>query len=489
MTTTTQTFTMPAQNVSKTFTTTVNTYKVSWTTSNCSVTEIIQVRDGDTSETISLSSGSSVKHGSKLIFKLKANSGYTMNGGTSQTFIVNGASLNLQFTASINYYSLTVNKGTGVASTSVTKVSGSQDNSGKWSYGSKVNITASPSTGYQITSGTGETTITSDKIVNVTASKLTYQVSYTTSNCSVTLHYNNASGSQISSGSYVEYGTVVYVKASPNTGYTLDGSYNGTTFTVTGKTTKTYTATKIKYRVAWTTSNCSVTLKTSGGTTISNGSSYDYGTVINVTATANTGYTMNSYSSQFTLTSDSYKTLKYTASANKRQFKINVGTGVSTVYYKVAGGSQYSTTTTKTIDVYYGQSVEVYGVAKTGYNAPNYHSGNKYILNSMPNSNQSVTISATIAYYTVNFQCVSHPNGGNTTYCSWNKSSISVPYGTTYYRSGDKIIFSNGTQVIFNYPADSSGVDFSVTYNGVSTSSQSITASKTITAVVRTIYY
>ena len=108
------------------------------------------------------------------------------------------------------------------------------------------------------------------------------------------------------------------------------------------------------------TTNSSITVSVNEGSTY-----YYYGI-------ASTGYAMNSCSLSSGPCSGtmgaSAVTKTLTASANSYNLTLSKGTGVSTIYYRVNGATNYSSSTaSKTVAVKYGTTYYYYGTASTGY--------------------------------------------------------------------------------------------------------------------------
>ena len=107
------------------------------------------------------------------------------------------------------------------------------------------------------------------------------------------------------------------------------------------------------------TTNISITVSVNEGSTY-----YYYGI-------ASAGYAMNSCSLSNPCSGTmgaSAVTKTLTASANSYNLTLSKGTGVSTIYYRVNGATNYSSSTaSKTVAVKYGTTYYYYGTASTGY--------------------------------------------------------------------------------------------------------------------------
>src|SRR5262245_36904859 len=147
------------------------------------------------------------------------------------------ANKNVTATFAIDTYTLNV---TTVGSGSVTKV----PNQATYNYGTSVQLTANPGTGYHFLGWSGDTTtsanpisftMTANKNVTATFAINTYTLNVTTvGSGSVTKNPNQAT---------YDYGTSVQLTASPATGYHFVG-WSGDTTTSSNPITFTMTANK-----------------------------------------------------------------------------------------------------------------------------------------------------------------------------------------------------------------------------------------------------
>ena len=151
-----------------------------------------------------------------------------------------------------------------------------------------------------------------------------------------------AGGTATVSGTY-NLNTQVTLKATPNSGYTFDGWYEGTTKV---STNATYTFTALANRTLQarfkTIITYSVTLTASptAGGTVSGGGTYNSGTQVTVKATPSTGYIFDGWYEGSTRVSTS-ATYTFTISANRTfqaRFKLNTYT-VTLTASPTAGGT------------------------------------------------------------------------------------------------------------------------------------------------------
>jgi len=181
------------------------------------------------------------------------------------------------------------------------------------------------------------------------------------------------------------------------------------------------------------TTDNSITLNVNSGSTY-----YYYGV-------PQTGYTMNSCTSSNpcsgTMTSSVTKTL--TASTNSYNLTLNIGTGVSKIYYKINGASSYtSSMSNKTLSVKYGTTYYYYGVAFDGYTM-NSCTSSSPCSGIMGTSAVTKSLTATADSYNLTLR---KGTGVSTIYYKINGASsytsstfnimLNVKYGTTYYYYG-----------------------------------------------------
>ena len=204
-----------------------------------------------------------------------------------------------------------------------------------YAYGTVVNVTATPATGYAFSSwsgactGSGACSVTMDAAKSVTAN-------FTVINYNLTTAVSPGGAGTINPAAGVHayaYGTVVVVTATPAAGYTFSswsGACTGSgACSVTMDAAKTVTAnfTGLSY-------DLTVAVSPSGGGTTNPAVGvhpYAYGVVVNVTATPAAGYTFTSWSGACTgsgacsVTMDAAKTV----TANFTVINYNLTTAVS----------------------------------------------------------------------------------------------------------------------------------------------------------------
>jgi len=187
---------------------------------------------------------------------------------------------------SINSYILNLSSGTG----------GSVSGAGTYTYGSIINISATPKTGYSFTGWTGSgisdfgststsVSITQDRNISATFSINSYLLSLSSGD----------GGSVSGSGSFL-YGTSADINATPNTGYSFAGwSGNGVATPNSISTTVSMTQNR-SISAAFSLNSYTLALSAGTGGTVSNGGSYSYGASVTITATPSTGYSFAGWS-------------------------------------------------------------------------------------------------------------------------------------------------------------------------------------------------
>ena len=170
------------------------------------------------------------------------------------------------------------------------------------------------------------------------------------------------------------------------------------------------------------TTNISITVSVNEGSTY-----YYYGI-------ASAGYAMNSCSLSNPCSGTmgaSAVTKTLTASANSYNLTLSKGTGVRTIYYRVNGATNYSSSTaSKTVAVKYGTTYYYYGTALTGYSMSSCTSSSP-CSGTMGAGAVTKSLTAT-AISTIYYKI----NGASSYTSSSTNKTLSVKYGTTYYYYG-----------------------------------------------------
>ncbi|MCY4561728.1 MAG: BspA family leucine-rich repeat surface protein, partial [Flavobacteriaceae bacterium] len=245
----------------------------------------------------SIAGNQSAKHGESVNITATPNIGYRIEswGGTCGTFekSTNPATFTATKDCSISVefekvsYTITTNAGTGGTITENQSVK----------HGESVSISATPSTGYQISGWTGSCgsftkstnpatfTATKDCSISVEFEKVSY-----------TITTNAGTGGSITENQSVKHGESVSITATPNTGYQISG-WTGSCGSFTKSTNPaTFTATKdCSISVAFEKVSYNITTTAGTGGTITENQSVKHGESVSITATPNTGYQIESW--------------------------------------------------------------------------------------------------------------------------------------------------------------------------------------------------
>jgi hypothetical protein len=216
---------------------------------------------------------------------------------------------------------------------------------------------------YKVTASANDT-------VNIDASAAiqTFPVTFGAVNGAITVV---AADTSVLSGELVNYGTTVSISTTPDEHYQLDSLLvNGTlaadgTYTVTSAATITAYFSLVKFPVSFAVENGSISVK-SGENTISSGDEVDYGTVLGISATANTGYQLDSVMANgVKLTEDSYTVTgaaEFSASFSLQLFTLTYTAENGTIAVTSGGESLGSGTS-----VSYGSELTITATPADGY--------------------------------------------------------------------------------------------------------------------------
>ena len=255
----------------------------------------------------------------------------------------------------------------------------------------------------------------------------------------------------------VNEGSTYYYYGIASTGYAMNscslssGPCSGTMGA--SAVTKTLTASANSYNLTLSkgTGVSTIYYRVNGATNYSSSTAsktvaVKYGTTYYYYGTASTGYTMSSC----TLSSPCSGTMgagavtkSLTATANSYNLTLNKGTGVSTIYYRVNGATNYSSSTaSKTVAVKYGTTYYYYGTASTGYTMSSCTlsspcsgtMGAGAVTKSLTATANSynLTLNKGTGVSTIYYKV----NGASSYTSSTSNKTLSVKYGTTYYYYG-----------------------------------------------------
>ncbi|KAF5071281.1 PKD-like domain protein [anaerobic digester metagenome] len=250
--------------------------------------------------------------------------------------------------------------------------SGTITGAGDYDHGTLVNLTATANTGYTFvnwtedgievsTSATYTLTAESDRTLVANFSLNSYTISASAA--------PENSGTVSGTGEY-DHGTSVTLTATANEHYTFvnwteDGENVSTeaTYTFTAERARSLVA---NFRLNSYTISASVSPENSG--TVSGAGDYDHGTLVNLTATANTGYTFVNWTEDGTEVSTN-ATYTFTAESD-RSLVANFSLNSYTI--SASAAPENSGVISGTGDYDYGTSVTLTATANTGYSFVNW---------------------------------------------------------------------------------------------------------------------
>jgi len=288
----------------------------------------------------------------------------------------------------INYYTITTN----VTPTGAGTVTGD----GTYQEGSTVTLTATANPGYTFSQWQDGNT-QNPRTITVT-SDATYTASFTQDNYVITVNANPPAGGTVTGGGAYHYGDTPTLTATPNTNYDFQGWDDGVidnprTITVTGNAT--YTAIFSEQGAVYYTITTNV--DPVGAGTVSGGGTYEEGTTVTLTATANSGYTFdhwNDGSTQNPRTITVTSSMSFTAYFNHNYYTITVLANPSNAG-TVSGGGSY----------YYGDHATLTATPYSGYDFVGWSDGsseNPHQVTVTGNATYTATFSQGGAtYYTV----------------------------------------------------------------------------------------
>jgi uncharacterized repeat protein (TIGR02543 family) len=373
--------TVVSNNATYTFNVTESgAYAANFTLNSYMVTTSANPTEGGT-----VSGGGTYNHGQNITLTATANEGYTFTGWSDgvttnprQVTVTGPATYTANF--QLNSYQVTV--------TANPTEGGSVSGGGTYNYGATINLTATANAGYTFT-GWSDGVTDNPREITVTG-PAEYVANFSTDSYLITVSAEPAAGGTVSGGGVYSYGATVNLTATANTGYTFTGWSDGVTdnpreVTVTGPAEYTAVFQLNSYQVT-------VTASPTEGGTVSGGGTYSYGTTVNLTVTANTGYTFTGWSDgvtdnprEITVTGPA----EYIANFSTDSYLITVSAEPA-AGGTVSGGGVYS----------YGATVNLTATANTGYTFTGWSDGETA-------NPREITVTGP-AEYTANFQLNSY---------------------------------------------------------------------------------
>lgn len=410
--------------------------------------------------------------------------------GSDLALSVAGIISNRTFTAignrTLNRYTLVITVTPTGAGTTVGQ--------GTYNYGSSVQATATPATGYNFTKWVLDTgdertanpltgiNINRNRTVQAVFTSKTYSIS---ANAAYRVNESGdfttgTTGGTVSRGGTYTHGDSVSLKATPATGYSFVGWYEGANQVSTAET-YTFTATSARTLVGrfqrnWYTITFSAG---TGGTVSPTSARVQYGGSAESTATANTGYT-------FTQWSNGTKTAKLTVTnvTANATYAASFGINAYVITYQAGTGVASVTPTSETVN-HGSNAVGSTATVATGYNFDGWYNGSTRVSTALkygPTSvaeNMTLVAKGTIKTFAVT-GTAQYRNTDSTGDWSTGTSGGSVSGSDTYdYGSKATLTASAATGYTFMGWFDTSGtsVETSTTYT-----INSVTAAVTVYA-------
>lgn len=293
---------------------------------------------------------------------------------------------------------------------------GTVSGGGTYDYGSSVKSTATPATGYNFTKWVdetgGESTTNPYPGWEITKNR-TIQAVFTIKSYSITLaaqfriaetgdFTGGTTGGTVSGGGTVTHGTSVTAKATPATGYSFAGWYEGSnkvsddasyTFSATGNRSLTARFQRQWFTVTFTAGT--------GGSVAPTSARVEYGGEASSTATAATGYTFSGWS-------NGVKTAKLTVTNVTANATYAASFGINTyvITYAKETGIASVTPTSETVE-HGANAVGSTAALTTGYNFDGWYNGATRVSTALKygptnvTSNMTLTAKATIKTFAI----------------------------------------------------------------------------------------
>lgn len=321
--------------------------------------------------------------------------------GSDLALSVAGIISNRTFTAignrTLNRYTLVI--------TVIPTGAGTTVGQGTYNYGSSVQATATPATGYNFTKwvlDTGDVSkanpltgidIDGNRTVQAVFTLKTYSIS---ANAAYRVNESGdfttgTTGGTVSRGGTYTHGDSVSLKATPATGYSFVGWYEGANQVSTAET-YTFTATSARTLVGrfqrnWYTITFSAG---TGGTVSPTSARVQYGGSAESTATANTGYT-------FTQWSNGTKTAKLTVTnvTANATYAASFGINAYVITYQAGTGVASVTPTSETVN-HGSNAVGSTATVATGYNFDGWYNGSTRVSTALKYGPTSVVKNMTL---------------------------------------------------------------------------------------------
>ena len=334
---------------------------------------------------------------------------------------------------------------------------GTVSGGGTYDYGSSVKSTATPATGYNFTKWVdetgGESTTNPYPGWEITKNR-TIQAVFTIKSYSITLaaqfriaetgdFTGGTTGGTVSGGGTVTHGTSVTAKATPATGYSFAGWYEGSnkvsdsasyTFSATGNRSLTARFQRQWFTVTFTAGT--------GGSVAPTSARVEYGGEASSTATAATGYTFSGWS-------NGVKTAKLTVTNVTANATYAASFGINTyvITYAKETGIASVTPTSETVE-HGANAVGSTAALTTGYNFDGWYNGATRVSTALKygptnvTSNMTLTAKATIKTFAITGTAQYRDTDSTGSFTTGNNGGSVTGSGT--YNYGSKATLTAG---------------------------------------------
>lgn len=371
---------------------------------------------------------------------------------------------------------------------------GTVSGGGTYDYGSSVKSTATPATGYNFTKWVdetgGESTTNPYPGWEITKNR-TIQAVFTIKSYSITLaaqfriaetgdFTGGTTGGTVSGGGTVTHGTSVTAKATPATGYSFAGWYEGSnkvsdsasyTFSATGNRSLTARFQRQWFTVTFTAGT--------GGSVAPTSARVEYGGEASSTATAATGYTFSGWS-------NGVKTAKLTVTNVTANATYAASFGINTyvITYAKETGIASVTPTSETVE-HGANAVGSIAALTTGYNFDGWYNGATRVSTALKygptnvTSNMTLTAKATIKTFAITGTAQYRDTDSTGSFTTGNNGGSVTGSGTYNYGSKATLTAAAAAGYTFQGWYDAGGTQVSTAASYVI---DSVTAAVTVYA-------
>ena len=371
---------------------------------------------------------------------------------------------------------------------------GTVSGGGTYDYGSSVKSTATPATGYNFTKWVdetgGESTTNPYPGWEITKNR-TIQAVFTIKSYSITLaaqfriaetgdFTGGTTGGTVSGGGTVTHGTSVTAKATPATGYSFAGWYEGSnkvsdsasyTFSATGNRSLTARFQRQWFTVTFTAGT--------GGSVAPTSARVEYGGEASSTATAATGYTFSGWS-------NGVKTAKLTVTNVTANATYAASFGINTyvITYAKETGIASVTPTSETVE-HGANAVGSTAALTTGYNFDGWYNGATRVSTALKygptnvTSNMTLTAKATIKTFAITGTAQYRDTDSTGSFTTGNNGGSVTGSGTYNYGSKATLTAAAAAGYTFQGWYDAGGTQVSTAASYVI---DSVTAAVTVYA-------